>query len=213
MDPCAKSRYADHTSCFRSARLPEPARDVGLTQAQVQKARKLAGWNELPTAQGATALQVFLRQFSSFLVLILIVAAVVAIFLGEYVDATTIGLVVVLNAALGFVQEWRAETALTSLRNMLSPHAMVIREGTEQMIPAREIVPGDVILLTPGARVSADGRVLIRQSDLGIDESILTGESLPVSKSLDEGNNSGLRRHLCHRRPRRSTGHGHRTRH
>ena len=72
--------------------MPEPARDVGLTQAQVLKARKLAGWNELPTAQGATALQVFLRQSSSFLVLILIVAAVVAIFLGEYVDATTIDL-------------------------------------------------------------------------------------------------------------------------
>ena len=168
--------------------MPEPARDVGLTQAQVLKARKLAGWNELPTAQGATALQVFLRQFSSFLVLILIVAAVVAIFLGEYVDATTIGLVVVLNAALGFVQEWRAETALTSLRNMLSPHAMVIRDGSEQMIPAREIVPGDVILLTPGARVSADAE-LIRQTDLGVDESVLTGESLPVTKSLDEGKN------------------------
>lgn len=161
--------------------MPKNTAPKGLNAAQVMAAREISGWNELPQAARIGPMRVLLRQFSSFLVLILIFAAIVAIALGETTDALTIGLVVVLNAGLGFVQEWKAETALSSLRKMLSPQAMVLRDGVEQMIPAREVVPGDVIILAPGARIVADAQVT-QATDLGIDESVLTGESLSVAK-------------------------------
>ena len=156
---------------------------IGLTEAQVLAARRQHGWNELPTSAGPGPLRVLLRQFSSFLVLILIVAAGVALALGEWIDAATIGLVIVLNATLGFVQEWRAETALSSLRKLLSPQALVVRDGQEQLVEAREIVPGDILVLAAGSKVSADANVQ-RASELTVDESVLTGESLPVSKTV-----------------------------
>mgnify|MGYP003654668636 FL=1 len=107
-----------------------------------------------------------------------------ALALGERMDALTIGLVVILNAGLGFVQEWKAETALSALRALLSPQAMVLRDGREQVIAARDIVPGDVLVLAPGARVAADAQI-IHSADLTVDESILTGESVPVSKGIE----------------------------
>ncbi|MEO1138203.1 MAG: cation-transporting P-type ATPase [Pseudomonadota bacterium] len=155
---------------------------AGLTEEQVQDARAKFGWNELPAAVNATRLQVFLRQFSSVLVLILIVAAVVALSLGETIDAIAIGLVVMLNAILGYIQEWRAETALASLRKLIAPKATVLRDGREQLIPARDIVPGDILVLSSGAKIAADALVL-RATELNADESILTGESLPVAKT------------------------------
>ena len=159
--------------------------DSGLTRDEVLAARRKFGWNELPTAAGPTPWKVLFRQFSSFLVLILVGAAGVALLLGEWLDAITIGLVIALNAALGFVQEWRAETALSSLRKLLSPQALVLRDGQEQRIPARDIVPGDVLILSAGTKVAADAE-LFRSSELGVDESVLTGESLPVAKSTDK---------------------------
>jgi len=165
----------------------EIARQTGLTTQEALAAQKLHGWNELPVVARSGPLRVWLRQFSSFLVLILIVAAAIALALGEKVDAITIGLVVMLNAALGFVQEWKAETALASLRKMLSPQAMVLRDGQEQMIPARDIVPGDILVLSPGAKVAADG-IVVRAAELQVDESVLTGESVPVAK---DGGKSG----------------------
>lgn len=156
----------------------------GLSTAQVLAARQTHGWNELPTVKQASPWRVMLRQFTSFLVLILIIAAAVALALGERMDALTIGLVVILNAGLGFVQEWKAETALSALRALLSPQAMVLRDGREQVIAARDIVPGDVLVLAPGARVAADAQI-IHSADLTIDESILTGESVPVSKGIE----------------------------
>ncbi len=160
----------------------------GLTESQVLEARAASGWNELPQAKTIGPVRVLLRQFSSFLVVILIIAAAVALALGEMIDAITIGLVIVLNAVLGFIQEWKAETALSSLRKLLSPQAMVLRDGQEQLVPAREIVPGDLLVLTPGAKVAADG-VMVRATDLRVDESVLTGESVPVSKALEDGKN------------------------
>ncbi len=167
--------------------MTEIARQTGLTTQEALAAQKLHGWNELPVVARSGPLRVWLRQFSSFLVLILIVAAAIALALGEKVDAITIGLVVMLNAALGFVQEWKAETALASLRKMLSPQAMVLRDGQEQMIPARDIVPGDILVLSPGAKVAADG-IVVRAAELQVDESVLTGESVPVAK---DGGKSG----------------------
>ncbi|WP_432817127.1 cation-translocating P-type ATPase [Sulfitobacter sp. JB4-11] len=165
--------------------MPTAPQDLGLTQAQVETARAQVGWNELPAARTTGPLRVAFRQFSSFLILILVVAAGIAIVLGEYRDAATIGLVVLLNAVLGFVQEWKAETALASLRGMLAPKAMVFRDGREQIIPAREIVPDDILVLSPGIRVAADA-VVLRNSDLRVDESVLTGESVPVSKETGD---------------------------
>lgn len=162
------------------------ARQTGLTDQQVVAARQIHGWNELPVMTQSGPFRVLLRQFSSFLVLILIVAAAVALALGEKVDAIAIGLVVLLNAGLGFIQEWKAETALASLRKMLAPQAMVLRGGQEQMIPARDIVPGDILVLTPGAKVAADG-VVVRAAELQVDESVLTGESVPVAKGEADG--------------------------
>lgn len=158
--------------------------DRGLTATEVVEARRKHGWNELPEPDRVGPLTVLVRQFSSLLVVILIIAAIAALVLGEIVDAITIGLVVLLNAGLGFVQEWRAETALTSLRNLLSPKAMVIRDGAEQVIAAREIVPGDRLLLAAGTKVAADAD-LIDATALQVDESVLTGESVPVRKSTD----------------------------
>ena len=172
--------------------MSQTLQDGGLTQSQVQAARELAGWNELPESQSAGPIRVLLRQFSSFLVVILIVAAAVALALGELIDAVTIGLVVILNAVLGFVQEWKAETALTALRKLLSPQAMVLRDGQEQLIAARDIVPGDILVLAPGAKIAADA-VLVRVADLRVDESILTGESVPVAKSQEKINGRFMR--------------------
>ncbi|WP_299031300.1 HAD-IC family P-type ATPase, partial [uncultured Sulfitobacter sp.] len=157
---------------------------TGLTEAEVLTARNVHGWNELPAVKQTGPLRVLLRQFTSFLVLILIIAAAVALALGERIDALTIGLVVLLNAGLGFVQEWKAETALGALREMLSPQALVLRAGREQVIAARDIVPGDILILTPGTKIAADASVL-RAADLSVDESVLTGESVPVAKNAE----------------------------
>jgi len=166
--------------------MPQADKQKGLTERQVLAAREQHGWNELPTVARTGPLRVLLRQFSNLLVLILIIAAAIAIALGEHIDAATIGLVVVLNAILGFVQEWKAENALASLRKLLSPQAMVIRDGQEQLIPARDIVPGDLLALAPGVKISADA-TLIRAIALDVDESVLTGESLPVAKETGDG--------------------------
>lgn len=161
--------------------MPQELRS-GLTAQDVLSARALHGWNELPAVKQIRAWRVMLRQFSSFLVLILIAAAAVALALGEEMDAVTIGLVVLLNAGLGFVQEWKAETALTALRELMSPQAMVLRDGQEQIVPARDVVPGDILVLAPGDKIAADATVL-KSAELAADESVLTGESVAVSKS------------------------------
>ncbi len=157
----------------------------GLTTAQVLDRRKAFGPNGLPEAPRASPVRVFLRQFSSFLVLILILAAVIALLLGEKIDTLAILIVVLLNGILGFVQEWRAETALEALKKMLSPTALVIRDGREQIIAAVDVVPGDILLVGAGERVAADARVY-RASALKADESVLTGESLALEKAEGE---------------------------
>ncbi len=153
----------------------------GLTPEQVIAARQEYGPNVLPEPKKPSLLVLLLRQFTGFLVVILIIAAVIAFALGEVVDALAITLVVILNGVLGFVQDWRAETALESLREMLSPQALVIRDGAEVIIPAEEIVPQDLIILNAGDRIPADGKLLAR-ADIEVDESVLTGESMPVSR-------------------------------
>ena len=132
----------------------------------------------------------FLSQFKSFIVLVLIVAAFISVAIAtlngtseEYLDAAVILLIVLINAVLGFFQEYRAEKSLQALKELTSPIARVIRSGAELELPARELVPGDVIILSTGNKVPADGR-LIEASNLKLNEAPLTGESLPVAKTV-----------------------------
>ncbi len=161
---------------------PIPARN-GLTAAEVSAGHARHGWNELPRPPRASPIKILLKQFTSVLVLILIAAGAIAYLLGEVIDTAAIGLVVLLNGLLGFVQEWRAENAIEALRNMLSPMARVVRDGREQMIEARGLVPGDIVILDAGDRVPADLR-LTAAVQLRVDESVLTGESVPLRKEV-----------------------------
>lgn len=158
---------------------------TGLTRAEAARLLAEHGPNRLAEAQAISPLRILARQFAGFLVLVLIAAMVIAAALGEVIDALAIGLVVLLNGILGFVQEWRAETALAALRQMLDPKARVVRDGQQQMIETSAIVPGDLVVMEAGDRVPADIALHIALQ-LKVDESVLTGESLPVDKSDED---------------------------
>jgi P-type Ca2+ transporter type 2C len=146
-------------------------------------ARRLAeyGPNELEATQTPPPWRLLFEQFKNVLILILLAAVVLSVALGHATEAIVISVIVLLAALLGFVQEYRAERAIEALRRMAAPTAAVLREGTERDIPARELVPGDLVLLRPGDKVPADGR-LSETVNLQVEESALTGESLPVEK-------------------------------
>ncbi len=153
----------------------------GLAEAEVIKRRAEFGSNELPRPAGRTALKILLGQFTSPLVAILIVAVVVSFGLGDDFDAQVILAAVVLNVIFGFIQEFRAERTIEALRRVVSYQAIVIRDSIERLIPAVELVPGDLVVLKTGERVVADCRLLKSQS-LEVNEASLTGESTPVAK-------------------------------
>jgi len=181
-----------HGAAIMDASRTQGENNFGLTSADVESLRAAHGWNELPRAKAPGPVIIFLRQFTGMLVLILVAAALIALALGERIDALAIALVLLLNAILGFVQEWRAETALDALRSMLSPHAVVLRDGRETEVPARDLVPGDIVILATGTAVPADLRIL-SGANIHADESVLTGESVPVPKSEDgEGDEARL---------------------
>src|SRR5690606_9431642 len=129
-----------------------------------------------------TRLQVFLRQFESILIVILVIAAAVSFLIGEPLDAAAILIIVVLNALLGYSQEWQASEAIEALKEMLVQRAVVIRDGKQQEIDAALLVPGDVVLLEMGGRVPAD-LAIVEATSLQVDEAALTGESAPVDKA------------------------------
>lgn len=156
----------------------------GLAQAEVEERRKVFGFNELQEAPRPTFWHRLWTQLSDFLVVILIVASVISLVLGDYIEAGAIMAIVVLNAILGVVQESRAEEALAALKKLTAPEAEVIRDGRQQTIPTRELVPGDLVLLETGNYVPADVR-LVEAFNLKVDESSLTGESVPVQKRAD----------------------------
>ncbi|MBY6201305.1 HAD-IC family P-type ATPase [Maritalea mobilis] len=162
----------------------------GLSDKSVPDLRAQHGWNELPEPPRASPLALLANQVMNLLVLLLIAAAAISLLLGEIGDFIAIIAVVVLNAILGFVQEWRAETTMQALRKMLSPAAVVVRDGLRRTIPARELLPGDLVILAEGDRVPADADIL-HEAGLLIDESVLTGESVPVSRAAGESVASG----------------------
>ena len=146
-----------------------------------EAARRLAahGPNELEAADVIAPWQILLAQFKNVLILILLVAVGLSAVLGHATEAAVISVIVLFAAVLGFVQEYRAERAIEALRQMAAPNATVVRDGKEDDVPARELVPGDVVLLRAGDRGSADVR-LSEVIALQFEESALTGESLPV---------------------------------
>ena len=154
----------------------------GLSTEEVEERLQRYGENVLREEARETRLQVFLRQFKSVLIVILIIAAAVSFFVDAYPDAVAILIIVFLNALLGFSQEWQAGEAIEALKKMLVQHAVVIRDGRQEKIDASGIVPGDLVLLEMGERVPAD-LVIIEATSLEVDEAPLTGESSPVDKA------------------------------
>ncbi|MEJ2352902.1 MAG: cation-translocating P-type ATPase [Anaerolineales bacterium] len=156
-------------------------RDKGLSPEEAERRLEVYGPNQLTEAPPTTFWHMLIEQFNNFVVILLIVAALISAGLGDYIEASAIMAIVILNAALGVVQERRAEQALAALRRLASPEAHVIRGGSRQVIPANQVVPGDLVLLEAGNYVPADVR-LIEAINLRVEEAALTGESIPVQK-------------------------------
>jgi P-type Ca2+ transporter type 2C len=156
----------------------------GLTSDEVRHRLAEHGPNELPQVEGPTAWSIFLAQLENVLIIILVVATVLSAFLGEVLEAVVIAVILLFAILLGFVQEFRAERAMEALRRMAAPTARVLRNGNEQDIPARELVPGDLILIAAGSRIPADAR-LMEAASLKLNEAALTGESVPVEKHTE----------------------------
>jgi len=155
--------------------------DKGLSEEEAQRRLKQYGPNELLEGKSRSVWQMFADQFKDFMIIVLFVAAIVSALLSEWTDAIVIIIVVVLNAVLGVVQEYRAEQALAALKKMAAPNAKVMRDGQVKVIPASDLVPGDIVILDAGDYVPADLR-LIEAANLKAEESSLTGESVPVDK-------------------------------
>src|SRR4030066_2253382 len=155
--------------------------EEGLSGSEAKKRLGKYGPNKLPEAEGISRLKILFHQFTSPLIYILMVAAVVIAFLGEYIDTGVIVAVLILNAVIGYFQEYKAETSLRALKGMVVPRARVGREGKEKEIPSEDLAPGDIVLLASGGKVPADLR-LFKTTELKIEEAALTGESIPVEK-------------------------------
>lgn len=154
----------------------------GLSEEEAKRRLEEFGFNELMEGKSAVALRIFLRQFKDVFVIMLLIAVSLSVLAGKGIDALAISAIVVLNSVVGFVQEYRSEKAMEAMKNLTAPKARVMRDGGERVIPAREVVPGDLIILESGDRIPADAR-LIETVDLNTDESVLTGESVPEEKN------------------------------
>jgi len=161
----------------------------GLTSEEAEKRLAIYGKNIIESEKKINPLKIFLKQFTDFLVLILIAAAIISFAMslipgeeGHSIDAILIVAILFANATIGFFQEYKAEKSILALKKLSAPTAMVLRDGIEKEIPAELLVPGDIVFLEAGSKVPADARI-IEQASLQIDESMLTGESVPVSKN------------------------------
>lgn len=155
--------------------------ESGLTDSVARERLQKYGPNKLAEEETISRITILLHQFTSPLIAILLIAAVITFFLQEYIDSGVILAVVILNAIIGYVQEYKAEQSVRALKQLLVPRARVVRDGREKEVPGVELVPGDIVLLASGTRVPADLR-LLQVNELRIEEAMLTGESLPVEK-------------------------------
>ncbi len=191
----------------------------GLSEAEAAERLERHGPNQLAAGKKISAWGILLRQFANLLITILLAATVISFFLGESLDAWVILAIVLACVVLGFVQEYRAEQAAAALQKLAAPVATVVRDGKERAIPAREVVPGDVLVLHTGDRVAADAR-LLEEVNLKADEALLTGESTAAGKNLAPATDPeprpgrpevhGLRRHGDHLWPGPGRGYRHR---
>ena len=156
----------------------------GLSTNEARKRLKKFGLNILKEKNKISKLTIFLNQFKSFIVILLIVATIISTILGENLDALVILIVVIFNAIFGFLQEYKAEKAIEELRKLSNPTVIVLRDNKEVKVPSKELVPGDIIILSTGDKISADCRLLTSIS-LETQEASLTGESTPVSKNIE----------------------------
>lgn len=159
--------------------------EKGLSNSQAKHRIEEYGYNELPKEKKETIFQIFLSQFNNALIYMLIFAGILSLVIGEEIEAIAIFGIILLNAFMGFIQEYRAEKAIEALEKVSAPTAVVIRANKQQKIPAKDLVPGDILVLEEGEIVPADSRV-IDSSSLHIDEASLTGESVPSEKVIGE---------------------------
>lgn len=159
--------------------------ESGLTNSEAKSRLNTYGYNELIEKETRNWWKQLVAQFQDFMVLILLVATLISALLGEYIDAGTILAIVIMNALLGFIQEYRAEKSIQALKKLASPTARVIRNQLVQRIPARELVPGDIMVFEAGDKPAADGRILNVQ-DLQVQEAALTGEAIAVRKLANQ---------------------------
>lgn len=157
------------------------SRQDGLSHEEAERRLETYGLNQLRGKKSPSLFVTMVQQLRSFLILILVAAVIVSILVGDWIEASVILAIILLNALVGTLQERKAERALQSLKELAAPDARVLRDGTTQLIPARNLVPGDLVFLEPGSVVPADLR-LVESSRLQIEEASLTGESAPVIK-------------------------------
>lgn len=180
-DTVVAERPAWHAvSCDQAAYLLNTSPN-GLSHQEAQARLKRYGENVLEETKPISIFQLILHQFQSPLIYILLVAALVTLWMGDYIDSAVIAGVLLLNATVGFIQEYKAERSVRALKRLTEPRAHVVRDGVEKVIESRLLVPGDVVILESGVRVPADIR-LFSATALQVDESLLTGESVPVLK-------------------------------
>lgn len=158
--------------------------EIGLTQVNAETRILKYGKNRLPEPEKAPLWKLFFKQFANFMIYILLGAVALSLFLADYNDAILIGIVILVNAVIGFVQEYKAEKTLASLKKMASPTAKVLRDGQIEEVPTELLVPGDIVILEEGDIIPADVR-LVESVGLAVSEAILTGESVPSQKDAD----------------------------
>lgn len=166
-----------------TGRILETNLEAGLKQEEAQARLQKFGPNQLKEKKPISPLSIFFGQFNDFIVWVLIGAGLVSGFLKEWVDALAIIAIVILNAILGFIQEYRAEKSLAALKKLSSPTSKIIREGQHDIVASNELVPGDLIELEAGDNIPADSRIIWLTSNFGVQEASLTGESTPVMKT------------------------------
>jgi Ca2+-transporting ATPase len=166
---------------MEEAEITDDSLKSGLTASQVYERRRRFGENVLPEKKGRSPLRIYLEQFKSPLIYVVLAAGVISLLLGEYNDVYIIMGVVILDTVIGFFQEYKAEKAVTALKRLLKTTAAVIREGKKVEVNTAEVVPDDLVILVDGDKIPADGE-LVEAVHLTVNEAILTGESEPITK-------------------------------